>query len=240
MAVDTEQELYRLRQYVQELETSRETLSIENERLRNSRSYRLGRALGSFAKQRRLRAIRGIFEALKPRSGDAGRNFLKRVRPNTSATRGDFVDALERMVELPPTGSLIAERARFPTLKIVGIIRPELSERLGDCVLDGAIRYDRYDLEWGAQSPSHLIVDVDEMPSRFGWNYALTVHDAASTIELTAMLQKARSRGIKTVLLLPIALWQFPLLSRVRGLFDLELKVSELIEEDAEVLLGTV
>lgn len=137
-------------------------------------------------------------------------------------------DAIEMHFATPPMGSQIAERVESGRTRIIGIVGDSVLKALGAGVVQASLPYDGYDRDWDRIQPSHLVIDVAQLPVTFGWENALTLRDPAATVEMAVMLQKARRAGIRTVLVEPEQPHRYPLLSRVAHLFDVKLKPDEL------------
>lgn len=132
--------------------------------------------------------------------------------------------ALTASLETPPIGSQITRSVDSEEIRLVGIVGDELRNAWRARILDTTLPFDGYDRDWDRVRPTHLVIEADQLPQRFGWNHTLTLCDPAATVEMAVMLQKARAAGIVTVLISPTESHRFPLLSRIADLFDLTLK----------------
>jgi hypothetical protein len=218
--------------YLRQLEKANRQLAIENAQLRVSHSYRLGNAFVSFAKHRRLSAVpmllRQISDAMRPMPTHAP-PVHKRPAEFHGMLGAVSPDLLRKRIDEAPAGTSIARQVEALTsgeqeLRIVGILGEDLRRAWGSSVFDGALAFDRYDSEWVTHQPTHLVVDADHLAISFGWAGVFTLRDPAATVEMVAMLEKARRRGIRTVLVEPADAYRAPLLSRMRTLFDVALQ----------------
>lgn len=149
-------------------------------------------------------------------------------RPVVSRAPAVEAPALSQHMAYPSQGARIRDRI---APRVTGIFGAALG--LGDGA--GALPYDRYDAGWQDADrahpvPSHLVIEVEELSRRFGWEHALTLRDPPATVELAAMLRKARAAGIVTVLVPPAEGHRFPLLSRLLPLFDLTLREGQSLD----------
>lgn len=222
--IKVDQELRRISRRIRELEDARRRMIVETAQLRNSHSYRLGQAFVLFAKRRNPlavgRLISDIRAALRPSNGELPPpppKFYSPLLGKNPALRG----MLERGAEDSPVGTGILARVVTREPRIVGIMSPESATLLGSVVISRELPYDRYDADWPLLRPTHLLIDVDHLSSSPGWEHAFTLNDPSTTVELAAMLMKARGLGLRTVLVAPSVAYRFPLLSRARPLFDI-------------------
>lgn len=148
-------------------------------------------------------------------------------KPPRAQPQGNGSDALAAHFAAPPLGSQIVERVDGGRIRIVGIVGDDLRCKLGRQLADAALPFDGYDRDWDRTEPSHLVIDVARLQGAFGWENALTLRDPAATVEMAIMLEKARSAGIRTVLVEPEEPHRYPLLSRIAHLFDMMLKPGE-------------
>lgn len=217
--------------YLRELEKVNRQLATENTQLRVSHSYRLGNAFVAFAKNRRIGGIpqllRQIRQAMRPMQAHAPA-LPKRPDEFYDALGAAGSDLLRKRVEEPPVGTRIIRQATLQgtsadRLRVVGVIGTDLAAAWGAAVKEADLAYDRWDSDWRALEPTHLIIDTDELARQPGWRHVFTLRDPAATVETAAMLHKARRQGLVTVLIEPSQPHRFPLLSRARPLFDVVL-----------------
>lgn len=233
---DSTTQLRAIEKYISELETARRKLAVENAQLRTSHSYRLGRAFVQFFKRPRPRAIltlvRDVRDAMRPLTSPAPHWPKRPFGAFLSAYRA-HPDSFRKIVEELPVGSEIEKRIHGLGARVVGIIGAEVQARLGDCVTKSSLAYDRYETEW--TKSTHLVVDVDHLSVSFGWEHAFTLCDPAATVEMIAMLHKAREAGMRTVLIEPSQSYRYQLLSRARPLFDLALASENVTPESLDM-----
>ncbi|MFV0492614.1 MAG: hypothetical protein ACK5M4_12425 [Pseudorhodobacter sp.] len=141
-------------------------------------------------------------------------------------------DMLRRNLEMPAQGSRIKDEMARACARVLGIFGPRIARELGDRAIDAALPFDRYDRDWTAQRPGYLLIEAEALAGHFGWEHALTLRDPAATVELATMLERARAKGIRTVLIAPGDVSRFPLLSRLEALFD------RILPADAPVVLN--
>lgn len=229
--IDYKPELRLVERYLSELEIAHSKLAVENAQLRTSHSYRLGRAFVQFFKRPRLAAVptllRDIRNATKPLTALVP-TPPKRPFKSLLVGRYSHEDSFQKALAELPVGSAIEARIFVSTAgSVVGLIGKEMQARLGGRVVRSSLAYDRYDSEWAKLAPTYLVVDVGCLSGFFGWENAFTLRDANATVEMIAMLQKARQAGIRTVLIEPSEPHRYPLLSRARPLFDLALAANQ-------------
>ena len=233
-----EQELRRIARRVRDLEDSRRRLAIEVAQLRTSHSYRLGQAFVLFAKRRNPLALRRLVSdvvgAFRPQNGDAPAlppRFFSPLLSDRSSLRG----SLEGSVASAPVGTSILARTAVSDPRVVGIMRPDVAAAIGDAVRATVLPFDRYDAEWPILRPTHLVIDVDGLRDVWGWEHAFMLTDPSTTVEMAALLMRAKGLGVRTVLVEPSEPYRFPLLSRARSLFDVCVARGDV---DAAVLTG--
>ena len=196
-------DLARISRYIATLERTNRQLTEETERLRRRSPGQLFGLLGNRSK------------TTSPRSSK---------RPSLAAlSLAPDRDQLTRAIEDLPPGTAIQQLARDRSPIAVGIFSERVAERLEARVADRALRFDSYDAGWPQMQPTQLVIEVDALADDEGWKRALTSEDASATLELAAMLRKANNLGIETILVPPLEPHRYPLLSRVRSLFDREM-----------------
>lgn len=150
-----------------------------------------------------------------------------KLPPQQHQQAREKVDTLSANLASATIGTQIIRYIDSGKITIVGIVGDELHNAWRERIADPALSFDGYDNDWNRIAPTHLVVEVDQLPQRFGWETALTLRDPATTVEMAIMLQKARKAGIATVLISPVESYRFPLLSRVVDFFDLALEPSD-------------
>lgn len=118
-----------------------------------------------------------------------------------------------------PMGSQILSQT-VTADRVVGIMGETLRQALGDRAAQANLPFDRYETAWGTPVPGTLLIEAEALSQAPGWEHALTLRDPPATVELAAMLHKARAAGIKTVLVVPHDSHRFPMVSHVAALFD--------------------
>lgn len=226
MKATPDEDLRRFEKYLRELETSWRKLATENAQLRVSHSFRLGQAFVRLAKRPRPSSLVSFFRDLRAafRPMNAAVPRPPKRPPIALAAAAAVPDFLRRSFDEPPVGSAISSHIHAHGPVIVGIMGEDLRSRLGDRIRGGDLVFDRYDRQWAGTGATHLLLEADRLPLVFGWENAFTLREPAATIEAAAMLQKARQAGIRCVLVEPSSPHLYPLLSRVRPLFDQTLK----------------
>ncbi len=159
--------------------------------------------------------------------------------PEPQAMRAESTSgAISAYLASAPIGSQISRRINADEIRIAGILGDGLRTAWADQITDATLSFDRYDRSWDRSKPSHLVIDANQLPCEFGWEHALTLRDPTATVEMAAMLQKARMAGIVTVLVEPQESHRYPLLPRIALSFDLIVKLNEATSRQPEVVLS--
>lgn len=158
---------------------------------------------------------------------DGSAKVMRRyLRPDLTDAKAQSEAGVRARFQPPTPGYQIAERLNLTSdgsywkSDVIGIVREGTANQLRHYLIPTDLPFDGYDRILSENAPAYLVIEADALAERFGWQHALTLRDPAATAELALLVQKARAAGIKAILIRPVQVHRFPLLSRVVDIFD--------------------